>query len=68
MPIGGEAFNGMVRSNKTAALIVDCLKEDTDEQSIVDALFDRFDAPREEIAADVRACLNTLRSVGALEE
>lgn len=68
VPIGGEAFNGMVRSNKTAALIVDCLKEDTDEQSIVDALFDRFDAPREEIAADVRECLDTLRSVGALEE
>ena len=25
VPLGGEAFNGIVRSNKTAAFIVDCL-------------------------------------------
>lgn len=44
------------------------LKEETSEEQIVDALFERYDAPREEIAADVREILSTLRGIHALEE
>ena len=68
VPLGGEAFSGIVRSNRTAAFIVDCLKEETDETAIVDAMCAKFDAPRETIAADVKTILSTLRSIGALEE
>ena len=68
VPIGAESFQGIVRSNKTAAFIVDCLKTDTTEEAICDAMCKKFDAPKAEIAADVKEILDTLRSINALEE
>ena len=68
VPIGGEAFSGVVRSNGTAAFIVNCLKEETTEDAIVDAMCAEYDAPRETIAADVTEILATLREINALEE
>ncbi|MBO4751093.1 MAG: PqqD family protein [Lachnospiraceae bacterium] len=68
VPISAEAFSGIVRSNKTAAYLVNLLKKETTEEEIVDALYERYDAPREQIANDVREILNTLRSIHALEE
>ena len=68
VPLGHEAFNGIVRSNKTAAFIVNCLKEETSKDRIVDAMCAEYDAPRETIAADVDEILETLRSIHALEE
>ena len=68
VPVGAETFSGIVRSNKTAAFIVNLLKEGTTEEEIIDALYERYDAQREEIAADVREILNTLRDIHALEE
>ena len=68
VPVGGESFSGVARSNKTAAFIVDCLKEETTEEKIVDAMCAKYDAPREEIAADVKEILNLLRGINALAE
>ncbi len=68
VPVGHEAFNGIVRSNKTAAFIVNCLKEETTAEQITDAMCARYDAPREVIAADVNEILNTLRGINAIEE
>ena len=68
VPIGAESFQGIVRSNQTAAFIVDCLKEETSEEAIVDAMCKKYDAPREEIAADVKEILDTLRRINALAE
>lgn len=68
VPIGAEAFQGIVRSNKTAAFIVDCLKEETTEEAIVEKMAVKFDAPRAEIAIDVKEILDTLRKINALEE
>ena len=68
VPVGEAPFSGLVRSNKTAAFIVDCLKEDTTPEAIVDAMCAKYDAPRETIAADVEKILNTLRSINALTE
>ena len=68
VPVGAEKFSGMLRNNKTAAFIVDRLKEETTEEAVVDAMCAKYDAPRDEIAADVKGILSTLRSVGALEE
>ena len=67
VPIGAEAFNGIARSNKTAAFIVDCLREDTTEKAIVDAMCAKFAADRDTIAADVEAFLDTLRHINAIE-
>ena len=68
VPVGAEAFQGIVRSNKTAAFIVDCLKEETTEEAIVDRMCRKYDATRATIAADVKEILDTLRKINALEE
>lgn len=68
IPIGGEAFSGIVRSNEPAAFIVDLLKEETTEAALVDAMCAEYDAPREVLAADVATVLRKLRGIGALEE
>ena len=68
VPVGAEAFHGIVRSNKTAAFIVDCLKEETTKEKIVDAMCAKYAAPRETIEKDVGTVLDTLRRIHALEE
>lgn len=68
VPVGGEAFSGLVRSNASAAFIVDCLKEETTLDAIVDKMCVKYDAPRATIAADVAEIIRTLRGIGALED
>ena len=68
VPLNTEAFSGIVRSNSTAAFIVDCLKEKTTADAIVDKMCERYDAPRATIAADVKEVLDTLRGIHALDE
>ena len=68
VPVGAEAFNGVVRSNSTAAFIVDCLKEETTMDAIVDKMCECYDAPRATIATGVKDVLDTLRGIDALDE
>ena len=68
VPVGEGTFSGMVRSNDTAAFIVDRLRRETTADAIVEAMYAAYDAPKETIAADVKKILDILRSVGALEE
>lgn len=63
-----SSFSGMVRSNKTAAFIVDCLKKQTTKEDIIDAMCRRYDAPAETIRADVDKVLANLRQIEALDE
>ena len=69
MVAAGEAaksFHGLVRSNETAAFIVDCLKEETTEEAIVDKLLAEYDVSREIAAQDVHEILEKLKGIGAL--
>ena len=69
VPVGDDVeFNGAVKMNRTAAAIFELLKEDTTESDIVKALTRRFDAPQEEIAADVSRYLEAFRQKGLLTE
>ena len=61
-------FSGLVRSNETAAFIVDCLKEETTKEKIVDAMLEKYDAPRDVIEEDVETILAKLRGIGLLDE
>lgn len=65
---GGQRFNGLVRSNATAAFIVEQLKTDTTPEKIVDALEAEYDAPRATLERDVDRILDILRSIPALDE
>lgn len=68
MVAAGGGFAGMVRSNATAAFIVDCLKNETTREAVLDAMGQKYDAPREVMAADVDMVLGNLRRIGALDE
>ena len=63
---GGD-FNGMVRSNSTAAAIIDMLATDISREQMIAAMLERYDATEEEISADVDKVLSTLDKIGALE-
>ena len=65
---GDSDFNGIIRSNKTAAFIVDQLKEETTKEKIVAAMLEEYDVSEERVSADVDKVLEKLRSIGALEE
>lgn len=63
-----SSFAGLIRNNKTAAFIVECLKEDITQEKIVEAMFEKYDAPKDVLAKDVSDVIEKLRKVGALEE
>lgn len=65
---GDTKFNGIVRSNRTAAEIVNLLKEETTRDEVLDKMCAKYDEKREVIAADVDNVIATLRKVGALDE
>ncbi len=65
---GSVNFSGMVRSNRTAAFIVEQLKQEVSQDQIVDAMFETYDAPKEVIEKDVERILDKLRSIGAIDE
>lgn len=62
-----KIFHGLVRSNETAAFIVDCLKEDTTEEKIVDRLLETYEVEQSVAKKDVHEILEKLGSIGALE-
>ena len=66
--VGSAAFSGVVRSNKTAAFVVDQLKEETTKEKIVAAMLEKYEVSEERASADVDKILEKLRSIGALEE
>ena len=63
-----SAFAGLIRNNKTAAFIVECLKEETTEEKIAEVMFEKYDAPKDVLAKDVSDVIEKLRKVGALDE
>jgi hypothetical protein len=65
---GEASFAGLVHSNMTAGFIVDCLKEETTKEAIVEKMLAKYDATREVIEADVDKILGKLRSINALDE
>lgn len=65
---GNVDFNGMIRSNKTAGFIIECLKSEVTKEDIIEKLLEKYDAPRELIEKDVEKVLEQLRAVGAIHD
>lgn len=63
-----ETFHGIIRCNETAAFIIECLKEETSFDEIVEKMLAEYDADRERIAATVEDTLAKLRTVNAIIE
>ncbi len=68
--VGKEAnrFHGLVRSNKTAAFMIECLKQERKEEQIVDAVLGKYDVSRAVVAKDVHKLIADLRQIGAIYE
>lgn len=64
----GRLFNGLIRNNKTAGFIYEMLLQETTEEQITDAMFQKYDAPREQISADVGRVIKQIREAGFLDE
>ena len=69
VPVGDNAdeLHAMLRLNETAAAILGLLKEETTEQAVIDGILAEYEGDPAEIAAQVRAYLQTLRDNGVLE-
>lgn len=68
VPTGEADFSGIVRGNDTLNMILELLKDETDETKIVTAIQNKFDAPDETIINDVKKAIAELRKIGALDE
>lgn len=66
VPVGDTAgeVHGMLRMNKTAALILSLLKEDATEEQIVDTLMERFDAEKDLLSSEVHKLILYLQNEG----
>lgn len=65
---GNTAFNGMIRSNKSAGFILECLKSDVTKEDIVEKMLEKYDASREQLESDVDKVLEQLRVIGAIDD
>ena len=63
----GTDFKGIIRSNPTAAFIVNCLKKETSEQEIVQAMLMKYDAEEEQVKKDVHNILEKLKEFNVLD-
>ncbi len=63
-----ERFHGMIKMNGTAAFVVRHLKEETDVKTIAAAMLEEYDVTEDVAVKSVEKVLDSLRSVGLIEE
>ncbi len=70
IPVGEAAlnFNGMILLNDVSRVIWDCLTEETDVETIVKEITDRYEISYDEAKTDVVEFLDRLRSKQMLDE
>lgn len=61
-------FNGLIKNNPTAAFIFELLKTEQTEDSIVNAMLDKYEVDEETVRKDVRALLELLKSKNLIED
>lgn len=66
--VDSKIFSGLVRSNKTAAAIIEQLRAEVTRDEIVEKMLSKYDAPRSVIESDVDMVIDNLRKIGALDE
>ena len=59
-------FSGVIKLTKTARVIFELLKEETDEASIVESMSRRYDVSRDILAADVHNVIKMFEEKGLL--
>lgn len=65
---GNTDFNGLIRSNRTAGFIIECLKENVTKEQIIERMLETYDVEREQVTRDVEKILSALREIGAIDD
>ena len=65
---GADAFQGIARSNETAAFVVDCLREDATEEAILAKMRAAYKGDEAAMREDIRMVVERLRAIGVLDE
>lgn len=68
VPTSTAKFSGIIRSNKTAAFIIEKLKKETTPEEITEALCAEFEADYQKVLLDVVKIIDSLREIGAIDE
>ncbi|MDE5964749.1 MAG: PqqD family protein [Eubacterium sp.] len=63
-----KEFNGLVKNNPTAAFIFELLKTEQTEDSIVNAMLEKYEVDEPTVRADVRELLALLKSKNLIED
>lgn len=63
-----RTFHGLVRSNSTAAFIIERLKTETTLDALALALTEVYDVDAETARGDIEGVIAQLRTIGAIEE
>ena len=70
VPVGETAlkYNGMITTNKTGAALGSALENETDFDSLIRLLVEKYEVDQDTAASDVKAFLEQMRKAGLLEE
>lgn len=60
-------FNGVIHNNKTAAYIFELLQTEQTEDSLVDAMLEKYDVDEATAREDVREIINIIKEAGVLD-
>ncbi|MGN0521765.1 MAG: PqqD family protein [Eubacterium sp.] len=63
-----KSFNGLVRNNPTAAFVFELLKKEQTEDSIVNAMLEKYEVDEATARADVKELLDLLKSKNLIED
>lgn len=67
VPLEGS-FHGVVRANASAGFILECLKNETSFEEVLEKLLAEYDVSREKAAADLEKIIAGLKELDALED
>lgn len=63
-----KEFNGLIKNNPTAAFIFELLKTEQTEDSIVNAMLEKYEVDEPTVRADVKELLALLKSKNLIED
>lgn len=65
--LDSNTFNGLLRANPTASFIIDCLKEETSEETIISKMIEKYGISKDVAERGTRQIILQLETLGILE-
>ena len=70
VPVGdaAQAIHGVLKMNKSGKEIISLLKDDTTEEKILEHLAAKYENSKEEMSANIKETIKTLREAGLIAD